>query len=417
MKKMIFIVLFTVLFLFSACGKPDQTVTELVVELGEEVPVNADAYFNITEKQLKHFSMDLSQIDISECGVYEIPCSYKNETYTIKIEIKDTIAPALKEGYSFEIECAKLIEISDLDIVVVDESDWAVNFSNKAMVSYGYTGEAEGEESVDYVYFNKPGHYKLELIITDEYGNRNVSSVEIVAQDTTAPIFDTLETLEVDYGASIDLLDGVTAIDTVDGDVSANITVTEIDTSTSGEQICKYTVSDAAGNVTEMERTVIVKEKPKATTSSSLARSTSLECKAITVTYSYRDSDDTFTRAYPANVTVGEVWAPSRDNEGVMLCVSEIFLGFSNGTVSLAFNMGEICNINGDDNALFWSGRKIVAHQEIYVEGYKYDCYMLEKGRVMMDTEGYRISMTFLPEQMVEWFGPYGYDAANWVYY
>jgi len=419
-KKLLFIVLAFISF-FSACGKPEQTVNEIVLELGEEIPTNANAYFNITEKQLEHLTIDLSQVDVTQCGKYEILCSYKNNIYTVNVEIKDTVAPVLKESSSFEIECGEPFTLSDFQIEIIDKSPSTFNFTDATITNFAYQDE-EYEIQGTLLCIYAPGTYTLELCLTDEFNNITISTIEVIAKDTTAPVINGAEKLEVDYGASIDLLAGITALDTVDGDISNQITVSEIDTSKSGKQICTYTVSDSAGNMTEVQRDILVKEKPKASKPSSLARSTSLECVQIVVTYSiYGESDTTWTETFGPTVTVGEV-SPVGDGfpikgETVMLRVSDLWLTFTNGNESITLNMGELCNRHGEPDEPFWYGRKIVAHQTMYIEGTPYYCYMYDDGRVLMHTDRTRIDYAYWPDQMIEWFGPYGYNETNWIYY
>ena len=55
---------------------------------------------------------------------------------------------------------------------------------------------------------------------------------------------------------------GFTATDSVDGDITADVTVSKIDTSKLGEKTVKYTVSDKSGNSTSVTRKLMVKVKP-----------------------------------------------------------------------------------------------------------------------------------------------------------
>ena len=56
---------------------------------------------------------------------------------------------------------------------------------------------------------------------------------------------------------------GFTATDSVDGDVTAAVSVSEADTSAAGEKEITYTVTDKSGNSTSAVRKITVKEKPK----------------------------------------------------------------------------------------------------------------------------------------------------------
>ena len=56
---------------------------------------------------------------------------------------------------------------------------------------------------------------------------------------------------------------GFTANDNVDGDITANVSVSEVDTSSPGEKEIVYTVSDTSGNTVSVSRIISVKNKPK----------------------------------------------------------------------------------------------------------------------------------------------------------
>ena len=66
-------------------------------------------------------------------------------------------------------------------------------------------------------------------------------------------------TSKVAYGAKFNALEGVTAFDDRDGDVTKSITVVNnLNTSRPGTQTVVYRVKDKAGNSTEFKRSVTV---------------------------------------------------------------------------------------------------------------------------------------------------------------
>lgn len=77
--------------------------------------------------------------------------------------------------------------------------------------------------------------------------------------DKTAPVFSMPATSKVAYGAKFNALEGVTAFDDRDGDVTKSITVVNnLNTSRPGTQTVVYRVKDKAGNSTEFKRSVTV---------------------------------------------------------------------------------------------------------------------------------------------------------------
>jgi len=77
--------------------------------------------------------------------------------------------------------------------------------------------------------------------------------------DTTAPVLSGVEDITIFKDATFDPLDGVTALDDVDGDVSEDIEVTgTVDVATTGTYFLRYSVEDSSGNSREETRYVTV---------------------------------------------------------------------------------------------------------------------------------------------------------------
>ena len=79
--------------------------------------------------------------------------------------------------------------------------------------------------------------------------------------DTTAPVLTGVEDKEIFLNVDFDPLEGVTAIDDVDGDITDEIEVsglTLLDTSKTGEYFLKYSIEDSAGNLVEQTRYITV---------------------------------------------------------------------------------------------------------------------------------------------------------------
>jgi maltose-binding protein MalE len=78
--------------------------------------------------------------------------------------------------------------------------------------------------------------------------------------DTTKPVITGVEDVEITVGDSIDLLDQVSATDETDGNLTSSIIVNgTVDTTKVGNYTITYIVSDAAGNTTTVQRSVVVK--------------------------------------------------------------------------------------------------------------------------------------------------------------
>ncbi|MFF2052561.1 immunoglobulin-like domain-containing protein [Leifsonia sp. NPDC058194] len=96
---------------------------------------------------------------------------------------------------------------------------------------------------------------------TEKPVNSVVDEVTLTREDTVAPVLTVPADSSIKAGTSFDPMEGVTAIDAVDGDLTASVTVTgAVDTATLGDYTLGYAVSDAAGNPATASRIVSVVE-------------------------------------------------------------------------------------------------------------------------------------------------------------
>jgi uncharacterized surface protein with fasciclin (FAS1) repeats len=91
-----------------------------------------------------------------------------------------------------------------------------------------------------------------------------IDKVLLPPQDTTPPLLFGLGDVVVNIGDAFNPMEGVTAIDDVDGNITDQVVVTgDYNLEVAGIYELTYTVSDAAGNVTSQTRTLIVRVKPE----------------------------------------------------------------------------------------------------------------------------------------------------------
>ena len=110
------------------------------------------------------------------------------------------------------------------------------------------------------------GSYTLSYDVSDTAGNVAVTLTRTVnVVDANAPVITLLGDNPMKVTKNTEFSDlGATAVDDVDGDISANITITGVvDITTADTYILSYDVTDSAGNVaTTVTRSVEVKAKP-----------------------------------------------------------------------------------------------------------------------------------------------------------
>src|SRR5699024_8653901 len=104
------------------------------------------------------------------------------------------------------------------------------------------------------------GKQTITYIVTDSGGASHVVKRTVTVKENQAPVFSGVADKTVDFESDFDLLDGVTAHDKEDGDVTDKIVVDgNVDTSKVGKTDVTYSVTDSHGKTTKETVTITVK--------------------------------------------------------------------------------------------------------------------------------------------------------------
>ncbi len=110
--------------------------------------------------------------------------------------------------------------------------------------------------------FSSYGTYPISLIVTDEEGREFTYTASLtLVNDTTPPTINGLRDLSAYLGGSISYLSGVTATDDCDAGVTLTVNTENVNLKELGIYEVIYRATDAAGNITELRRTLSVYEK------------------------------------------------------------------------------------------------------------------------------------------------------------
>ncbi len=114
------------------------------------------------------------------------------------------------------------------------------------------------------VAFGVPGKYEVHYSVEDKDGNKKTAAVEVNVKDTTAPV---LRVPVTEYTMTIgdekpNYMEGVTAEDKIDGDVTANVQVDDLSVKydVAGTYPVIFLAADAADNLSKVRVLVVVKE-------------------------------------------------------------------------------------------------------------------------------------------------------------
>ncbi|MCH5166577.1 MAG: DUF5011 domain-containing protein [Erysipelotrichales bacterium] len=187
------------------------------------------------------------------------------------IDFNDTIE--YKTKWTYEellnnlVDESKLSDNTKIKILVNDEE-----FNNSSILEFDTVGNYE-----IVIYLTKEYRYKItkEIIENIEVKKEVILNVE----DTIYPVIEGVSNKTITVGDTIDLLNGISATDEIEGKLALQIEG-EIDTNKVGTYTIKVFATDVNGNRTDKEFTVTVKEKT--TTNSGSSNSKTTTTKKIT---------------------------------------------------------------------------------------------------------------------------------------
>lgn len=201
---------------------------------GDVTPfIEADAQLDATKKGFQTITLKVSDTSGNET----------KETLTFAVSDLEAPQMTLKAGNDITVDYGKEFILTDY-VTITDNLDENI------------IPEVEG--TVDTTKENEV--QKLKVIAKDTAGNQSEVKLNATVKDISGPAITLSEThIQVDKGTTLDPKSYlVSAIDNKDGDVTANVSVGSIDTSSTGTKTVDYTVSDAAGNKSNVTLTVDV---------------------------------------------------------------------------------------------------------------------------------------------------------------
>lgn len=209
----------------------------VTLEAGSEITM--DKFTDKVDKT--SFVTDLTTIDTSKLGEYEVVIQYGNKQVTSKLTIQDTVAPVAT--------AAQVVT----NIGVLPEAITCVtDVTDATQVTAVYKTEPD---------VSKDGEVSAIVVLTDAAGNTTDVAVSVlVTDDKEAPVISGATDKQIYVGDSISYKKDVTVTDNIDEDPELTIDNSQVDLNTVGQYPVTYTATDFAGNSTSVTITVSVVE-------------------------------------------------------------------------------------------------------------------------------------------------------------
>lgn len=246
-----------------------------VADVSDDYP-GVEAIFQESDSWNGEIAEDGKSITFSKPGEYSVvivatDARGNNTEAECTVSVIDVIAPQILSvsggesiGYGERLTLANSSNAANALVIEYDDvSD--VSLSIDSVVNGGDEVsdggfELENDHSV---VFSQVGNYVLTISATDVYGNSSAAQTNVSVVDLTRPALSGLERIVLSERDVLpSFVDGVVAIDEVDGDLTQNINIdfSSVEKGVPGTYKVIYSVEDAAGNAVREERIVLIED-------------------------------------------------------------------------------------------------------------------------------------------------------------
>lgn len=182
-----------------------------------------------------------SEADVEKLGDYLVTYTCRGHEYKATVKVEDTTPPSLKvKPYTTDL----VEEITPEKFVkeVSDFTETSVSFKDRQT-------------------WDKEGTYDVHIAATDTSGNETVETTTLTRKkDSTPPVVQGADSVEVLQGKTIDFSEGITVTDDMDPDPKFSVNSDHVDFSTPGTYEVSYTTKDRSGNEGTVIRKVTIKK-------------------------------------------------------------------------------------------------------------------------------------------------------------
>lgn len=131
-KKIIMTLLASTLIVGSmtGCGSTKLTKSSITIELGNEDAIKISDFMDLDKNELKSAKLNTNDVNFFKEGNYKATISYKDKDYDIKVKVKDTVAPEVKLSDNIVVQTNNPLHMSDI-ITNVTELSGSIDASFK----------------------------------------------------------------------------------------------------------------------------------------------------------------------------------------------------------------------------------------------------------------------------------------------
>lgn len=123
-KKIIMTLLASTLIVGSmtGCGSTKLTKSSITIELGNEDAIKVSDFMDLSKDELKSAKLNTKDVNFFKEGNYKATISYKDKDYDIKVKVKDTVAPKITVSDNIVVQTNTPLHMSDIITEVTELS-------------------------------------------------------------------------------------------------------------------------------------------------------------------------------------------------------------------------------------------------------------------------------------------------------
>lgn len=250
--------------LASAVDDKSETIRLVILPADEQNCIISSDGQSVLFPYVGDYQLEITAVDESE----------NTQTDTVIVSVIDDIPPEVSLSETERTICYReALNFSTNSVygghtVFISVSDYSATSLRIGSITKS-SGEDPDEGDLylngdSLCYFDQVGDYVVTLVIADEYNNETSRTFQVSVTDQIAPVLTCSNTSYSlsEYDSSPDYLAYVQAVDEIDGDLTSQIQLDDsaVQYGIVGHYSAFLTVSDAAGNVTKQELSVIVKD-------------------------------------------------------------------------------------------------------------------------------------------------------------
>lgn len=116
MKKKIVIAMLCAAMMFTTvgCGGPKQLSKKATIELGDEDAIKVSDFLDLSKDELKNAKLNTKDVNFFKEGNYKATISYKDKDYDIKVKVKDIVAPKITVSDNITVQTNNPLHMSDI---------------------------------------------------------------------------------------------------------------------------------------------------------------------------------------------------------------------------------------------------------------------------------------------------------------